>query len=242
MPFGYRRKRRFTFVKRRFGYGGIRKRRYVRKRRAYVRGSSKRAARPELKNNWIAPAVNNFNTAWGSAKDITATSIVQGTDANNRIGRVIVVRKLQFLIDVQANPLSILPLECARLVIWRQNSIIGNASSWADLYDNGRQASNQMVVWGVRVPGNRDYTILYDKRIMCSSSASGFSTPATVRHIRRITLRFKKGLRVTYSAGGAGWTENTRPNHLWFNTLGEQGFGTNYPTGLVAYKMWFHDI
>lgn len=241
MPFGYRRKRRLTFVKRAFGYGGIRKRRYVR-RRKYVRRGTRRPARPELKANWIPPASNNFNTVWGSAKDITATSIVLGTDSNNRIGRVIVVRKLQFLIDVQANPLSILPLECARLVIWRQNSIIGNASQWADLYDSGRQTVNQMPVWGVRVPGNRDYTILYDKRIMCSSSASSFSTPATVRHIRRITLRFKKGLRVTYSAGGAGFTDTTRPNHLWFNTLGEQGFGTNYPTGNIAYKVWFTDV
>lgn len=191
---------------------------------------------------WIPPAVNNFNTVWGSAKDITATTIVVGTDSINRIGRVIVVRKLQFIIDVQANPLSILPLEAARLVVWRQNTIVTNASQWPELYDQGRQALNQMPVWGLRVPGNKDYTILYDKRIMLSSAASSFSTPATVRHIRRITLRFKKGLRVSYSAGGAGYTETTRPNHLWFNTLGEQGFGTNYPTGLVAWKVWFTDV
>lgn len=240
MPFAFRRKRKFTFRKRRFGYGGIRKRRVVR-RRTYRKRS--RATRPELKAMWLGATSNNFNTVWGSAKDVTATTIPLGTDSWQRIGRTICVRKLQFLIDVQPTAGSALPIETARLVVWRQNTILTNAASWSDLYDAGQQGSvGQMSAWGIRIPGNKDYTILYDKRITLSAPASTFATPSTVRHLRRVTLRFRKGLRITYSAGGAGHTDTTRPNHIWFNTLGEQGVGANYPTGLVGWKIWFTDV
>lgn len=240
MPFAFRRKRKFTFRKRAFGYGGIRKRRYA-PRRKYVRRRA-RASRPELKSMWVAPAAHNFNTLWGGAQDITNTTITIGTDSYNRIGRVICVRKLQFLIDVVPNPASVLATETARLVIWRQNSQIGNASQWADLYDVGRQLIPDMSNWGIRVPGNKNYTVLYDKRINLTTPAATFATPSTIRHSRRITLKFRKGLRINYSAAGAGYTETTRPNQLWFNTLGEQGIGAAYPTGRIGFKIWFTDV
>lgn len=237
----YRKRRYTTFRRRPFGYKKrtYRKRTTYRKKRGTFLGV-KRAGRPELKQAWSYTGLNNFDQSWGSAKTIT-NGITTGIDSVNRIGRVIVVRKLQFLIDVFPQATTTLPVEVVRLVVWKQVNGYTNAGAWANFYDVALCGTlGNACAWGARIRGQKDFPIIYDRPIKLVKNGDAASTPGTIRCLRRITLRWKRGLRVSFIADPA-YTDTTKPNHLWFNTIGEQT-GASYPIGNVSWKLWFTDV
>lgn len=243
MPF---RRRRFPvkFIKRRRGAGFRRRRATYKRRRRTVRRN--RPSRPEVKIGQSATGSNIFNSPWGSGAKQTTDLISQGIGATQRIGQVVCVKKIQFLIDVSPNAATALPVEYCRLVVWLQRNAVGaaNCTDWADLYDQSVQASNaEMCVWGIRKQGNRDFRIIHDKRFTMALPLSPHATASNIRHTRRITIRFRRGLRVLFGPAAGQITTETGPsNQIWFNTLGEQGAVANYPRGAVTWKLWWTDM
>lgn len=216
-------------------YPTYKKRRFIRARR--------RISRPEVKS-YIQPlAINNFNTVWGAGKPISDL-VVQGTNAAQRIGRSIVARRLTFWVNVGPQATTALPVERIRLAVWKQVDASHSATAWTDIYDSSYNSAtvNFMSAFGTPIRGNKTLPLILNKRITLVKPGDQASTADTLNCIRKYVVRWRKGLRITDTSDPTGAAETTRANKLFFNTLGEQGFGANYPQGYVGWRLDYTDV
>ena len=249
----YRRKRRVaTFRRRRFGRVRrryVRRRRYVGRRRRAPRSIPNRGAmRPELKALTVGSTNAFFSTAFGVAEAPTS-SINQGLTWSDRIGTVIVVKKLQVWCDVTASPTNPTRFERCHVVFWKNRSTATTAT-WSDILDSTFATKDS----GVFLNKNRDprWKVLKTVRFQASPyyiNNAGAYFPASYpgwkhRILRKITLRFPRGLRVAYPVPQYTSTDQgLLTNKLYFNFLGENTGATPVDCTQIRYwyRIWFTD-
>lgn len=238
MPLRRRRygRRRPTFRRRRFG-----RRRILRGRRRRSGRRSRRASRPELKvYDKTAITANYFYATSFGAYNITP-AIVLGNDVGQRVGRSIVVRKLQFWVEVYQDAAPLIPFETARLVIWRERTTL-LPTAWTDLYDFSFQPEDA-ARYAPRWPGgNPNFSIVYDKPFnLCPGTQNSRQFKGPVQR-RRITLRWRRGLRVNYPSGGAYVVgDSEKLNTLMYGFLGEGG-PIQVPVAKSRWRIWYTDV
>lgn len=233
----FRRKRRVTFRRRRFG-----PRRSFKRRR-----TSRRPGRPELKQIYvpIGPGGGGGSTVMStnySYADVTGT-IVPGTNSSTRIGSTVVIRKMQFWADTTPAAATPLVTEFCRWVLVRQGTNVSAPTAFTQIYDTSvQQTTAQIAEFGLRLPGQANYFVIKDTSFKLLKPGDAASTPGTIHKRIKWTIRWRKGLRVNYTGDAGSTFDNRRPNFLYLFALGQQAAGASAPVSNYGFRLWFTDV
>jgi len=201
--------------------------------------------RPELKH--LDGSVDEVrpDTSWNSNEKDLTLAITQGPAVHQRVGNSVVVWKVEIYIEAAVSATTDLVREMFRMVVWRQRYLSANAASWSALYDLNLTTPKQCRS-GLRPPRNDTARILYDKPFMLAKNGFPCQPWESTRFMRKIQLKFKRGLRVQYPEDPLddSLPGNPYSNQLSVNFIGEQDHGTagdKRPSANWRWRIYFTD-
>jgi len=219
-------------------YGFPKRRRFVARRR--FRRQRRINNRPEEKTYTQVAYPINYVSTFGTV-NLTGL-IIKGTDFGQRIGSSIVIRRIQFLLTCGARAATGIVKEYTRFSLFRQLPFISGPTAYNQLYDvdliGGTDGIAEQGNW---MPGNPNWKRIKTTRMVNLKPGDPASTPGTLYHTKRITVRFRKGLRVQYQDTGVAATDR-RSNYLYLQYMGQQAAEATACTGTLAFRIWFTDV